>query len=189
MYLRYTVCFSKQDGDKRGIFEIVVVIQSVHDVNYSVFACFIYCEKALDKVQHQELIEALRASNIDDKDIPLIVSLYKIQKANILVEEKLSSEFSVKRGDRQGCILSLLLFNEYSENLVQEDLQEVIDGKHVDSDIVNNIRYAHDTVLLADSTRAAKTHKSQILVSCLIYRWQQNVTRSGQSHLPQLQSQ
>ena len=67
----------------------------------------------------------------------------------------------IKRGVRQGCVLSPDLFNIYSE-VIMKDLTE-LEGIKVGGRNVNNIRYADDTVLLAESAE-----KLESLVRALV---------------------
>ena len=55
----------------------------------------------------------------------------------------------MKRGVRQGCVLSPNLFNLYTENIFKEDLV----GVRVGGENVSNLRYADDTVLIAESVK------------------------------------
>ena len=55
----------------------------------------------------------------------------------------MTSEFKIEKGVRQGCVLSPNLFNLYTEKI----FREVGDMKGVN---INNLRYADDTVLLAE---------------------------------------
>ena len=54
-----------------------------------------------------------------------------------------------KRGVRQGCVLSPDLFTLYGEVILREI--EEVDGLKIGGRVLNNIRYADDTVLVADS--------------------------------------
>ena len=58
---------------------------------------------------------------------------------------------SKKRGVRQGCILSPLLFNLYTE-IIFRDFKD-LRGLCIGGRNVNNLRYADDTALLADSSQ------------------------------------
>ena len=85
---------------------------------------------------------------IDGKDIRVITNLYWHQKAAIRVQNQLSPLIPIKRGVRQGCVLSPYLFNIYTEFIFREanDLKGItLHGLNV-----NNLRYADDTALMAD---------------------------------------
>ena len=61
----------------------------------------------------------------------------------------MSESRKIKRGVRQGCVLSPLLFNLYTEHIFRQidELPRVkIGGRNI-----NNLRYADDTVLLAET--------------------------------------
>ena len=60
-----------------------------------------------------------------------------------------SQSFKIKKGVRQGCVLYPVFFNMYSEELINEALQDET-GLAVNGVIINNIRLADDTVLLAN---------------------------------------
>ena len=72
-------------------------------------------EKAFDRVDWRKLINALRRRGIDWKDRRLIGNLYMNQTVNIRIEGEYSEAEEIGRGVRQGCPLSLLLFNIYVE--------------------------------------------------------------------------
>ena len=63
-----------------------------------------------------------------------------------------SSEFFIRRGVRQGCILSPKLFNLYTDPIFRET--EDSSGVNIGGANITNIRYADDTVLLAESENA-----------------------------------
>ena len=72
------------------------------------------------------------------------------QKAAVKLTEGLTEWTDIKRGVRQGCVMSPDLFNLYSE-LILKELEEVKAGIQVNGRRINNIRCADDTVLLASS--------------------------------------
>ncbi|KAI5734561.1 hypothetical protein M8J77_007970 [Diaphorina citri] len=139
-------------GTREALFAVNILIQRCLDLNKDIHACFIDFEKAFDKVQHEKLKQILIQKNINTKDIQIITSLYWNQTAKIKVEEGLSEDIMILRGVRQGCVLSPLLFNTYSEAIFEETLKEHKDkGIKIGNEVVNNIRYADDTVMLSDS--------------------------------------
>ena len=95
------------------------------------------------------LMETLKQFEIDGKDLKLIMKLYWRQTASIKTEEGQSSSFPIKRGVRQGCVLSPSLFNIYTENIFREFGE--LPGIKLCGEYINNLRYADDTVLIAES--------------------------------------
>ena len=91
----------------------------------------------------------LRKLDIDGKDLRIIGNLYWDQKAAVRIDSELSDFKPIKRGVRQGCVMSPDLFNLYSETILRniEDCQ----GMKINGQNLNNLRYADDTVLIAES--------------------------------------
>ncbi|KAG1681055.1 DNA replication licensing factor MCM5 [Nymphon striatum] len=116
-----------------------------------VFICFIDYSKAFDKVQHTKLIKLLEQINIDDKDLRIIKNLYWNQTAAVKVGDELSEWKSIKRGVRQGCVMSPDLFNLYSEHILRQ--LEDLPGISLGGNNINNIRFADDTALIAASEK------------------------------------
>jgi len=114
--------------------------------------CFLDYTKAFDRFQHGKMMEMLTDIGLDGKDIRIIANLYWGQKATVRVENRQTEYINIKRGIRQNCILSPLLFNRYSDSFFKEALKNTNRGIRVNGEIIiNNIRYADDTVLLSDS--------------------------------------
>lgn len=137
-------------GTREALFSFNVLIQRCLDVNRDLYVCFIDYNKAFDKVKHDRLVELLRKKNLDIRDVTLISNLYHDQRSNVKIGNEISEEMEIKRGVRQGCILSPLLFNAYSEEIIQEALVNETVGIRVNGVLINNIRYADDTVIIAD---------------------------------------
>ena len=138
-------------GTREALFAVNVLTQRCLDVNKDVYACLVDYEKAFDRVRHDQLMKILREKQLDAQDIIIIQNLYYHQTANIRVENVQTEDIEIRRGVRQGCILSPLLFNLYSEAIMREALYEEQAGVLVNGMPVSNIRYADDTVLLAEN--------------------------------------
>ena len=85
---------------------------------------------------------------MDDKDLQIITKLYWEQSASVRTESGMTSEFKIKKGVRQSCVLSPNLFHLYTEKLFRE--VEDMKGVDIGGVNINNLRYADDTVLLAE---------------------------------------
>ena len=66
--------------------------------------------------------------------------------------------FKIGKGVRQGCILSPCLFNSYAEYIMQNArLDEAQAGIKISQRNINNLRYADDTTLMAESEEELKS--------------------------------
>ena len=82
-----------------------------HKNGKKLYACFVDFSKAFDRLPRDLLFEKLRALGIKGKFLSVLQNLYENDKACIQVDGKISEEFHVSQGVRQGCVLSPLLFN------------------------------------------------------------------------------
>ena len=144
--------FQNGVGTREALFSLNVLMQRCRDMNVDVYASFIDYQKAFDSINHEKLIEVLKSTGIDKQEITIISNLYWRQCAEVRVEQSTSEQIIIEKGVRQGCILSPLLFNLYSEAVFREALDEVPErGVRVNGVVLNNLRYADDTVLIAES--------------------------------------
>lgn len=143
--------FRRGFGTREALFSLNVLAQRCRDMNVNVFTCFIDYRKAFDCVKHHKMIEILKDTGVDQQEIKIISNLYWHQIAEVRVEQATSDAVLIKRGVRQGCILSPLLFNIYSEAIFREALETTNGGITVNGIRISNIRYADDTVIMADS--------------------------------------
>ena len=82
----------------------------------------------------------------------LLRNLYAGQEATVRTEYGTTDWFQIGKGVRQGCILSPCLFNFYAEYIMRNaGLDETQAGIKIDGRNINNLRYADDTTLMAES--------------------------------------
>ena len=94
---------------------------------------------------------------IPDLLICLLRNLYAGQEATVRTGHKTTDLFEIGKGVRQGCILSLCLFNLYAEYIMRNaGLEEIQAGIKVAGRNINNLRYADDTTLMAESEEELK---------------------------------
>ena len=78
--------------------------------------------------------------------------LYAGQEATVRTGHGTTDWFQIGKGVRQGCILSPCLFNFYAEHIMRNDgLEEAQVGIKIARRNINNLRYADDTTLMAES--------------------------------------
>ena len=65
--------------------------------------------------------------------------------------------FEIGNGIRQGCILSTCLFNLYAEYIMRNTVEEAQARIKIARQNINNLRYADDTILMAESEEELKS--------------------------------
>ena len=110
----------EQTGTREGMFNLWTICERTTDVQKDVYICFIDYTKAFDRVKHFNMIECLSEIGIDDKDLQIITKLFREQSTSVRTESGMTSEFKIKKGVRQGCVLSPNLFNLYTEKIFRE---------------------------------------------------------------------
>src|SRR5574340_386726 len=95
---------------------------------------------------------------IPDHLICLLRNLYAGQEATIRTGHGTTDWFQIGKGVRQGCILSPCLFNLYAEYIMRNtELEETQNGIKIAGRNLNNLRYADDTTLMAESEDELKS--------------------------------
>ena len=85
-------------------------------------------------------------------------NLYAGQEATVRTGHGTTDWFQIGRGVRQGCILSPCLLNFYAEYIMRNaGLEEAQAGIKIAGRNINNLRYADDTTLMAESEEELKS--------------------------------
>ena len=83
---------------------------------------------------------------------------YAVQDATVRTGHGITDWFQIGKGVHQGCILSPCLFNLYAEYIRQNArLDEAQAGIKIARRNINNLRYAGDTTLMAESEEEIKS--------------------------------
>ena len=119
----------------------------------NIYFCFIDYAKAFDCVDHNKLWKIPKEMGIPDHLTCLLRNLYAGQEATVRTGHGTTDWFQVGKGVRQGCILSPCLFNLHAECVMRNaGLDEAQAGiKTARRNYINNLRYADDTTLMAES--------------------------------------
>ena len=89
---------------------------------------------------------------------PFFGNLYAGQEATVRTGHGTTDWFQIGKGERQGCILSPCLFNFYAEYIMRKTgLEEAQAGIKTAGRNINNLRYADDTTLMAESEEELKS--------------------------------
>ena len=124
----------------------------------NIYFCFIDYAKAFDCVDHNKLWKILREMGIPDYSTCLLRNLYAGQEATVRAGHGTTDWFQIGKQVRQGCILSLCLLNFYAEYIMRNaGLEETQAGIKIARRNINNLRYADDTTLMAESEEELKS--------------------------------
>ena len=95
---------------------------------------------------------------IPDHQTCLLISLYAGKDATVRTRYETTDWFQIGKGVRQGCILSPCLFNLYAEYIMRNaGLDEAQPRIKILGRNINNLRYAEDTTLMAESEEELKS--------------------------------
>ena len=108
----------------------------------------------LSCVDCNKLWKILKEMGIPDHLTCLLRNLYAGQEATVRTGHGTTDWFQIGKGARQGCILSPCLFNLYTEYIMKNaGLEEAQAGIKIARRNSNNLRYADDTTLMAESEK------------------------------------
>ena len=112
---------------------------------------------SLDCVDHNKMWKILKEMGIPDHLTCLLRNLYAGQEATVRIGHG-TDWFQIGKGVSQGCILSPCLFNFYAEYIMRNTgLDEAQAGIKIAGKNINNLRYADDTTLTAESDEELKS--------------------------------
>ena len=113
--------------------------------------------KAFDCVDHKKLWKILQKMGILDLLTCLLRNLYAGQEATVRTGHGTTDWFQIGKGVHQGCILSPCLFNFYAEYIMRKaGLGETQAEIKIARRNISNLRYADDTILMAESKEELK---------------------------------
>ena len=125
-------------------------MEKARELQKNIYFCCIDYAKAFDCVDHKKLWKIHL--------ICLLRNLYAGQEATVRTGHGTTDWFQIGKGVRQGCILSPCLFNLYAEYILRNaGLEETQAGIKIAGRNINNLRYADDTTLMAESEEELKS--------------------------------
>ena len=125
-------------------------MEKAREFQKNIYFCFDYA-KAFDCVDHNKLWKILKEMGILDHPTCLLRNLYAGQEAAVRTGHGTTDWFQIGKGVCQGCILSPWL-NFYAEYIMRNTgLEEAQAGIKTARRNINNLRYADETTLMAES--------------------------------------
>ena len=125
--------------------------------------CIIDDTKAFDSVDNNKLWKILKEMGIPDHQTCLLRKLYAGQEATVRTGHGTTDWFQIRKRVHQGCIWSPYLFNLYAEYIMRNaGLDEAQGEIKIAGRNINNLRYADDTTLMAESEEELKSHLRKV---------------------------
>ena len=150
--------FRKGRGTRDQIANIHWISKKAGEFQKNIYFCFIDCARDFDCVDHNKLWKILKEMGIPDHLTCLFKNLYAGQEAAVRTGHGTVDWFQIGKGLHQGCILSPCLFNLYVEYIMRNaGLEEAQAGIKMAGRNINNLRYADDTTLMAESEEELKS--------------------------------
>ncbi|TFY81456.1 hypothetical protein EWM64_g2557 [Hericium alpestre] len=134
---------------------IAEIVRRRHLVNKSTYGIFIDFKKAFDKVHHEGLYRVLDHMGIRGRTLALIKSMYRNSRMSIVAGGRTTRFFGMKRGNRQGCPLSPLLFIIFVNYLLRDSTAGGVTVPGVDQRCQGGL-YADDVVALEETSEKAQ---------------------------------
>ena len=141
--------FRKCRGTRDQTANICWIMEKAREFQKNIYFCFIDYAKAFNCVDHNKLDNSEGGGNTRPPNLPLEKP---ISGQEATVRHGTTDWFQIRKGVRQGCILSPCLFNFYAEYIMRNaGLEEAQAGIKIARRNSNNPRYADDTTLMAES--------------------------------------
>src|SRR5574337_636832 len=149
--------FRKGRGTRDQIANICWIMEKARESQKNIYFCVIDYAKVFDCVDHNKLWKILQEMGIPDHWTCLLRNLFAAQEATIRTEHGTTDWLQIGKGVCQGCILSPCLFNLYAEYIMRNTgLEEAQAAIKIAGRNINNLRYADDTTLMAESEEELK---------------------------------
>ena len=138
---------------REQIANIHLITEKAREFQKNIHFCFIDYAKAFDCVDHNKLWKILKEVGIVNHLTCLLRNLYAGQEATVRTKHGTMDWFKIGEGVCQGCISSPCLFNFNAEYIMQNArLDEPQARIKIARRNINNLRYADDTTLMAESS-------------------------------------
>jgi hypothetical protein len=154
-----------------------IISERALEIDEKLSACFIDWQKEFDRVNWTKSMQILKKIGIDWCERILISNLYVAQSIKVRLNRGETRSVKIGRRVRQGCCLSPILFNLYSEYLTKEALEGLGDLK-IGGQIIHTVKYADDLVLLAKEEKVLRGMIDKLIEIGRCYGMEINVEKN-----------
>ena len=170
--------FRKGRSCTDAIFTVQQIIEKIKEHNLPLFLLFIDYEKAYDNVNRDELSEVMN-NKIPNYLVNTTKCIYRNTKVIIKFIYSISEPIHVNKGVRQGCGLSPVLFNIYSNKIIEEFKTVIKNGIQLNNrQLVNTILYADDQIFMATSEDDLQTMAYRLNLIARKYKMTRSSTKT-----------
>ena len=149
--------FRKGRGTRDQIANICWIMEKAREFQKNIYFCFLTIPKLLT-VWITINWKILKEMGIPDHLTCFLRNLHADQEATVRTRHGTTDWFQIGKGMSQSCILSPCLFNLYAEYIMRNaGLEEAQAGIKIAGRIINNLIYADDTTLVAESEEELKS--------------------------------
>ena len=163
-------------GTRESILNLRMVIERSLEMQNDVYICFIDYTKAFDRVIHSKVIDCLKEVGIEDRDLQIITKMYWEQTAVVKTDTGITEECKIKKGVRQGCVLSASPFNLYREKIFREI--DHASGVVIGGTNINDNRYSDDAAVMATTAADLQEVTTKINEKGKTYGMEVNVKKT-----------
>ena len=180
----YKILSESQAGFRPGrattdqIFTLRQIAEKYLEKDRSLYCCYIDFQKAFDSVWQRGLWKAVEFFGYPSKLIRLLQALYNQSQSAVRVNGELTEWFKTAIGVRHGCVISPQLFNILLEPVMLMALDDARIGACIQGEQINNLRFADDIVLIAETPEELQTLVNRVYESSSDYGLKINIAKT-----------
>ena len=149
-----------------AIFILTTAVHLHRKARKPLYACFVDFKKAFDSINHQLLWQKLTKAGISPRILAVLKSMYSNATAVVKLESSVSTPFPCRRGVRQGCNLSPLLFSLFISDLEDTLNPSGAEGVDLGNAKLRLLLFADDLVIVAHSPEDLQTSLDKLSEYC-----------------------
>ena len=149
---------------------MVQLVEKHAEFNLELWSAAIDFEKAFDSIEHERLWEAMLDMEVHPVYVRVLSILYAGQQG-VVITDKISRRFEIRRGEKQGDPLSPVLFNAVLQQAMGPLVKQWVArgwgvklGKD-DDDQITNLRFADDLIIVAATKVQLQTMLRELAAS------------------------
>ena len=142
--------FRKNRRGTDNLYIMKEIIEEAKKEGKQYYCAFLDIEKAYDTVDREVLWEILHRMGLEDKVVNIVKSLYNNTSAEYSLGDIKVEEIRSRRGLRQGCTLSPLLFSLFMEEFTRR-IKKLNLGIRIGEELLAILLFADDIILLAET--------------------------------------